>query len=110
MDRSQILLVAAGVVLAIMCFGIIARWASRPTSEDPLAPNPNDSPSYHDIEVEFSGKRFRLFNADYMWNLTCTRTGGFELWYDSRLIAGEFHKTALTVYSRGQPLCNGEST
>lgn len=37
--------------------------------------------SYHDVEVEFEGQpRIAIFNAPFNWELTCTRTAGWQLW------------------------------
>lgn len=53
--------------------------------------------SYHDVSVEYGGERIKLFDAGYRLLLTCTRSGGWELWGGSilakegkTLLAGEF--------------------
>lgn len=65
--------------------------------------------TYHDVEVEFGGKRIRLFDASYGLLLRCTRATGWELWntWDGteELLAGEYHTTPLRVFVAGVVVC-----
>lgn len=65
--------------------------------------------SYHDVEVEYGGKRFRLFDVSYGLRLTCTRAGGWELWNmwegKEEFLAGEFRDPPLRVYVAGVLIC-----
>jgi hypothetical protein len=69
--------------------------------------------SYHDVEVEFSGKRIRLFDASYGLLLSCTRCGGWELWNrlggKEELLAGEYNEIQLRVYVAGILICGKAS-
>lgn len=69
--------------------------------------------SYHDVEVEFSGKRMRLFDASYGLLLSCTRCGGWELWNrwggKEELLAGEYNEIPLRVYVAGILICGKAS-
>lgn len=71
------------------------------------------SRSYHDVEVEFDGKRVRLFDAGYGLMLTCTRMGGWELWNKwagkEELLAGEYHTIPLRVIVDGVVVCGDVS-
>jgi hypothetical protein len=69
-------------------------------------PSPEAEPrSYHDIEVEFDGKRVRLFDAPFSWNLMCARTTGWQLRENETLLAGEYDTMLLRVYVAGQLVC-----
>lgn len=52
--------------------------------------------SYHDVVVYADGNRYDMSTASHQMLLTCTRSGGWELWQkrdtdaDFMLIAGEF--------------------
>ena len=52
--------------------------------------------SYHDLEIETAEiPKTSIFNLPYCLRVTCTRTGGWELWDWSvkegyRLVAGEY--------------------
>lgn len=56
------------------------------------------APSYHDVVVTIDGTRHKI-DDDYRYQLTCTKTGGWELWskwqsdYGDRetLVGGEFY-------------------
>jgi hypothetical protein len=65
--------------------------------------------SYHDVEVEFGGNRYRLFDVSYGLMLTCTRMGGWELWnrWDGKdeLLASEYGTIKLTVIVDGIVVC-----
>jgi hypothetical protein len=70
----------------------------------------SESRSYHDVEVEYEGGRFHIFDMPYSWHLTCTRAGGWELWdmwcAEGKLLAGEFNKRKpLRVYVAGVLIC-----
>lgn len=68
--------------------------------------------TYHDVEVEWGGKRVRLFDAGYGLLLTCCRVAGWELWNrwggKEELLAGEYHTTPLKVFVAGQLVCGRE--
>jgi hypothetical protein len=65
--------------------------------------------SYHDVEVEFAGKRYRLFDESYGLRLICTRAGGWELWNVwngvEELLAGEYNEIPLTIFVDGKIIC-----
>lgn len=71
-------------------------------------------PSYHDVEVEFNGKRMRLFTSSYGFELTCNRVGGWRLWHkwqgEYKLLAGEYDEPRLRVYIAGSLVCGDPET
>lgn len=69
--------------------------------------------SYHDVEVEFGGKRLRLFDAGYGLLLTCNRASGWRLWNTwggrDELLAGEYDEPILRIYVAGALVCGRQS-
>lgn len=61
--------------------------------------------SYHDVEVEFGEVREKVFNLPFNIKLTCTRVGGWELWDQDKLLAGEYGEVPLKVYVAGNLIC-----
>jgi hypothetical protein len=64
--------------------------------------------TYHDIELEFGSVKQKIFDLPHNLKLTCTRVGGWELWQQDRVIAGEYNDIALKIYVAGILIC-GES-
>lgn len=63
--------------------------------------------SYHDLYVATEVlPRTRLFDLPFWLMVTCTRTGGWELWMDQTLIAGEYHTAGLRLDANGTVLCD----
>lgn len=55
-------------------------------------------PSYHDIFVTTETiKRTSIFNLPFRLMVTCTRTGGWELWNGKQVMAGEFDTNGLRI-------------
>lgn len=55
-------------------------------------------PSYHDLHITTRNfPRTALFNLPYDLMITCTRVGGWELWQNNKLIAGEFDDEGLLL-------------
>lgn len=56
-----------------------------------------DDRTYHDIVVFVDGAAYRVAD-NYAYQLTCTRAGGWELWWvwgnEERQIGGEYHGNA----------------
>lgn len=47
--------------------------------------------SYHDLHITTAKiRRTSIFNLPYGYEVTCTRVGGWRLWHDGDLIAGEY--------------------
>jgi len=69
--------------------------------------------SYRDVEVEYKGDRFSLFDS-YALRLTCTCAGGWELWNTwegkEELLAGEFDVVPLRVYVAGVLVCGDDDS
>lgn len=64
--------------------------------------------SCHDVEVEFEGQpRIALFDAPYGLELSCTRTGGWQMWKHnlrdgtSAILAGEYCVIRLSIWIKG---------
>ena len=68
-----------------------------------------DKLGYHDVEIEYKGVRSRLFDSPYNITLTCTRTGGWELWAhwngEEINLASEYGEPRLKVYIKGVCIC-----
>ena len=55
--------------------------------------------SYHDLEIETAEiTKTSIFNLPYALRVTCTRTGGWELWEGEQLLAGEYDSNWLRLY------------
>ena len=59
-------------------------------------------PSYHDLYITTSKiPRTSIFNLPYGLSVTCTRTGGWELWNGmtpgAKLLAGEYDNEGLRL-------------
>ena len=64
--------------------------------------------SYHDVEIFVDGQRYRI-HENYAYELTCTRVGGWRLWYiwegASKLIGGEYDSEAFRIEVGGIVIC-----
>ena len=64
--------------------------------------------SYHDVEVYVDGVRYRP-GGDYALELTCTKAGGWQLWWDwldrKEMIGGEFEGGGFCVAVKGHAIC-----
>ncbi len=69
----------------------------------------NGYPSYHDVEVIIDGKSYKI-SEDYTYQLTCTRSGGWNLWHilqsESKLIGGEYTLNDFTIKIKGTVICH----
>lgn len=66
-------------------------------------------PSYHDVVVIVDGKSHTI-SDNYAYELTCTRTSGWSLWWRwgmgaSQQIGGEFHGGKFTIEVAGVVIC-----
>lgn len=62
------------------------------------------APSYHDLFITTAAiSRKSIFNLPFSVRVTCTRVGGWEVWFDRgggvepTLIAGEYHGGGLIL-------------
>jgi hypothetical protein len=54
--------------------------------------------SYHHLHITTDKiPRTSIFNLPYGTMITCTRTGGWELWENNYLIAGEYDDNGLLL-------------
>jgi hypothetical protein len=68
-------------------------------------------PSYHEVVVIIDGVRHRI-SDNYAYQLTCTRTAGWELWWvwegEERCLGGEYHNNAeFVIEVAGVVVCVG---
>lgn len=57
-----------------------------------------ESPSYHDLHITTAEiPRASIFNLPYGYEATCNRVGGWCLWRDKRLVAGEYGDDGLRL-------------
>jgi hypothetical protein len=64
------------------------------------------SVSYHDLYVETKDiPRTRLFDMPFAYSVTCTRVGGWALFYNDLCIAGEYGDPLLLDVA-GVPICD----
>jgi hypothetical protein len=65
-------------------------------------------PSYHDLHITTETiSRMSIFNLPFNLIVTCTRTGGWELWdatgglKDAKLLAGEYNSNWIVLDVNG---------
>jgi len=59
-------------------------------------------PSYHDLHIETRlTPRTSISDLPFNIKITCTRVGGWELWSEDRLIAGEYNNDGLRLDVKG---------
>ena len=75
--------------------------------------------SYHDVEIEFAGQpKIAIFDAPFNWELTCTRSAGWQLWewenapisgkcIRSYVAAGEYKVIRLSIWNKGILMLDG---
>ena len=66
--------------------------------------------SYHDVVIIIDGKRYDLFNLPYGYQITCTRVGGWELWYkefdmEYKQVGGEYDSKSFQIEVAGKIIC-----
>jgi hypothetical protein len=78
-------------------------------SENPVTEH--DAPSYHDLHVTTKDiKRVSIFDMPYGYEVTCTRVGGWQLWFKwgdaaARRVAGEYDE-GLRLDVDGHVICD----
>lgn len=64
--------------------------------------------SYHDLHITTTELgRIAISDMPFGYMVTCTRVGGWELWLDAKLVAGEFDKDRpLALDVAGTTICS----
>lgn len=75
---------------------LVSRWGSGGSVSAPEVGDRSHGevrPSYHDLHITTAKiPRTSIFNLPYGYEVTCTRVGGWRLWRDGDLIAGEYDR------------------
>lgn len=67
--------------------------------------NANPTFSYRDVVIQV-GTSFYQLNVDYDIMLTCSRTGGWELWRVDKLLGGEFSSEIFRILVGSHIICD----
>lgn len=69
--------------------------------------------SYHSVKVTVGDKEYKIFDSSYSLILTCTRTGGWELWEKREgtetLLGQEFGTALFLIEADGQIICDNRT-
>jgi hypothetical protein len=65
------------------------------------------APSYHDLHITTEHvPRTSIFDLPYGYEVSCTRVGGWGLWFNGEQVGGEYDDKGLRLDVAGHVICD----